>query len=108
MTGNQIYILQDGLDDFNVGAFIASLGTSQADYRITISSTSSLTGDLLSFRNRTSYIDRYTGNGSTTVYLTTGDTVYFSVFKGGGNTYQVGGTIVGPEIRTFLDVRRVN
>jgi len=108
LTGTHIDILEDGLYDFNFVAFIASLGTSQADYRITISSTSSLTGDLLSFRNRTSYIDRYTGNGSTTVYLTTGDTVYFSVFKGGGNTYQVGGTIVGPEIRTFLDVRRVN
>lgn len=108
LAGTHIDILEDGLYAFNFVAFIASLGTSQADYRITISSTSSLTGDLLSFRNRTSYIDRYTGNGSTTVYLTTGDTVYFSVFKGGGNTYQVGGTIVGPEIRTFLDVRRVN
>lgn len=108
LAGTHIDILEDGLYAFNFVAFIASLGTSQADYRITISSTSSLTGDLLSFRNRTSYIDRYTGNGSTTVYLTTGDTVYFSVFKDGGNTYQVGGTIVGPEIRTFLDVRRVN
>ncbi len=107
LAGTHIDILQDGLYHFNFVAFIASLGTSQADYRVTISSTSSLTGDLLSFRNRTSYIDRYTGNGATTVYLTTGDTVYFSVYKGGGNTYQIGGTIVGPEIRTFLDVRRI-
>jgi hypothetical protein len=107
LAGTHIDILQDGLYHFNFVAFLASLGTSQADYRVKISSTSSLTGDLLSFRSRTAYIDRYTSNGATTVYLTTGDTVYFSVYKGGGNTYEVGGTIVGPEVRTFLDVRRI-
>ena len=106
---NTLDILQSGLYQFTFSAFVAALGGSVADYRITISSNPSLTGDLLSFRNRTYIVDRYHGSGASTVYLTAGQQVYLSVLNNGAN-YQVGGYIgaVGAgEIRTFLDVRRL-
>jgi len=104
-----IIILQTGLYQFTFGAFLAALGTGVADYRQTISSTSALTGDLLSLRNRTYITDRYTNTAVTTVYLQAGDEVYFSVFCA-GNNYQIGGlvtTATPPELRTYLDIRRV-
>ena len=106
---NTLDILQSGLYQFTFSAFLAALGGSVADYRITISSNPSLTGDLLSFRNRTYIVDRYHGSGASTVYLTAGQQVFFSVLNNGAN-YQVGGYIgaVGAgELRTFLDVRRL-
>jgi hypothetical protein len=106
-ANTHIDILANGLYQFTFQAFMASLGTSQADYRIAISTSPSLTGDLLMVRNRTSYVDRHTSVGTATVYLTAGATVYFSVFKGGGNAYELGGTLAGPELRTFIDMRRV-
>jgi len=104
-----IIILQTGLYQFTFGAFLAALGTGVADYRQTISSTSALTGDLLSLRIRTYITDRYTNTAVTTVYLQAGDEVYFSVFCA-GNNYQIGGlvtTATPPELRTYLDIRRV-
>ena len=111
-NSDHIIIQQAGLYQFTFGAFLAGISGSNPDYRITISSTSSLTGDLLSLRNRTSTIDRYTNTAVTTVYLGVGDTVYFSVFCG-GMTYQVGGLIAPTppittgETRTYLDIRKV-
>ena len=112
ISSDHIIIQEAGLYQFTFGAFLAGISGSNPDYRITISSTSSLTGDLLSLRNRTSTIDRYTNTAVTTVYLGVGDTVYFSVFCG-GMTYQVGG-LVAPtppittgETRTYLDIRKV-
>ena len=112
ISSDHIIIQQAGLYQFTFGGFLAGISGSNPDYRITISSTSSLTGDLLSLRNRTSTVDRYTNTAVTTVYLGVGDTVYFSVFCG-GMTYQVGGLIAPTppittgETRTYLDIRKV-
>ncbi len=108
-ANTHIEIVTAGLYQFTLCGFIAGISGSNPDYRLTISSTSSLTGDILSFRNRTQTVDRYTGSGVATVYLAAASTVYFSVFCG-GRSYQVGGleTSVTPaEVRTFLDVRRL-
>jgi len=40
-----------------------------------------------------------------TVYLTTGTEVFFSCLVNGRN-YEIGG-LIPPELRTFIDVRRV-
>ncbi len=112
ISSDHIIIQEAGLYQFTFGGFLAGISGSNPDYRITISSTSSLTGDLLSLRNRTSTVDRYTNTAVTTVYLGVGDTVYFSVFCG-GMTYQVGGLIAPTppittgETRTYLDIRKV-
>ena len=108
-TNTHIDIVTAGLYQFTLCGFIAGISGSNPDYRLTISSTPSLTGDILSFRNRTQTVDRYTGSGVATVYLAAGSTVYFSVFCG-GRSYEVGGVLSPPvpgETRTFLDVRRV-
>ena len=108
-TNDRILINTDGLYQFTFTGFLAGIsGGSTIDYRLTLSSTSSLTGDILSFRNRTVYIDRYTGSGVATVYLNALDEVFISV-RVDGRSYQIGGleTSVSPaETRTFLDIRR--
>jgi len=107
ITPDHLIINADGLYQFTFAGFLAAIsGGTTIDYRLTISSTVSLTGDILSFRNRTVYIDRYSGSGVSTVYLTTGTQVFFSVFVS-GRTYEVGGLLAGPETRTFVDVRRL-
>jgi len=113
-ANTHIDIVAAGLYQFTFCGFLAAISSGNPDYRITISSTSSLTGDILSFRNRTQSrgLDRYTGSGVATVYLTAGSTVYFSM-RCDVTTYQIGGDIAPTppattgEIRTFLDVRRL-
>jgi len=107
VTPDYLTINADGLYQFTFAGFLAGIsGGSTIDYRLTISSTSSNTGDILSFRNRTSTIDRYSGSGVSTVYLTTGSQVFFSAFCA-GRTWEIGGVLAGPETRTFIDVRRL-
>ena len=106
-TLDRIIINADGLYQINFTGFLAGIsGGSTIDYRLTISSSPTLGGDILSFRNRTTTIDRYTGNGAATVYLIAGSEVFFSVFVS-GRTYEVGGVVLPSEIRTFIDMRRV-
>jgi hypothetical protein len=103
---DRIIINTDGLYQMTFTGFLAGIsGGSTIDYRLTISSSTALGGDILSFRNRTSTIDRYTGNGAATVYLTAGSEVFFSCLVN-GRSYEVGG-LISPEIRTFIDMRRV-
>ena len=104
---DHLVINTDGLYQFTFAGFLAGItGGALIDYRLTISSTPALTGDILSLRNRTSTIDRHSGSGASTVYLTAGSQVFFSVLVN-GRTYEVGGLVAGPETRTFVDVRRV-
>ena len=103
---DRLVINADGLYQFTFTGFLAGItGGSTIDYRLTISTSSALGGDVLSFRNRTNTVDRYTGSGVATVFLTTGTEVFFSCLVN-GRTYEIGGLIT-PEIRTFIDVRRV-
>ena len=108
-TNDRITILETGLYQISFNAFLAGgSNSSNNDWRQTVSSTSGLTGDLLSFRNRTR-TDRYTNTGVTTVYLQATDEVFFSV-RNDGATYEVGGVVTTPnpdETRTYLDIRKV-
>ena len=108
-TNDRITILETGLYQISFNAFLAGgSNSSNNDWRQTVSSTSGLTGDLLSFRNRTR-TDRYTNTGVTTVYLQATDEVFISV-RNDGATYEVGGVVTTPnpdETRTYLDIRKV-
>lgn len=107
LNPDYLTINADGLYQFTFAGFLAGIsGGSTIDYRLTISSTPSLTGDILSFRNRTSTVDRYSGSGVSTVYLTTGSQVFFSAFCA-GRTWEIGGIVLPSETRTFIDVRRL-
>jgi len=103
---DRLIINADGLYQFTFSGFLAGVsGGSTIDYRLTISTDLSLGGDVLSFRNRTTTVDRYSGSGVSTVYLTTGTEVFFSCLVN-GRSYEIGG-LIPPELRTFIDVRRV-
>jgi hypothetical protein len=105
-TNDRILINTAGLYQINFTAFLAGIsGGTTIDYRMTLSTSAALGGDVLSFRNRTVYIDRYTGSGVATVYLNALDEVFISV-RVDGRSYQIGG-LVAPEVRTFLDIRRL-
>ena len=102
---NYIEITTDGVYQFTFGALIATFGGSQNDMRQTISTNLGLGGEILSFRNRTRITDRATNTGISTAFLLAGDRVYFSVFSA-GQSWEVAG-IIPPEVRTFIDIRRV-
>jgi hypothetical protein len=104
-TLDRLIINTNGLYQFTFGAFLAAFSTGTVDYRITISTSPTYGGDILSFRNRTGFIDRYTGSGVATVYLTAFTEVFFSVFC--NVNYEVGGVVLPSETRTFVDVRRL-
>ncbi len=103
---DRLVINADGLYQFTFSGFLAGItGGSNIDYRLTISTDLALGGDVLSFRNRTNTVDRYTGSGVATVFLTAGTEVFFSCLVN-GRSYEIGG-LLPPELRTFIDVRRV-
>ena len=106
-SNDRITILETGLYQISFNAFLAGGSTTaDNDWRQTVSSTSGLTGDLLSNRTRT---DRYTNTGVTTVYLEANDEVYFSA-RNDGATYEIGGIVTTPnpdETRTYIDIRKI-
>jgi hypothetical protein len=105
---DHLEITSDGLFQFTFGVFVDTLGANSAETQFTISTNPFASGDLLSHRNRGD-MDRFTDTGVTTAYLTAGDRVWFDVSC--NRTHAIGNLVFGPfgrnEVRTFLDVRRL-